>query len=98
MVKRPNSKGYELINQSNKNKNIQNIAQKEIKKSNNPLGIDFEVPVYTMFRAVRLRRRKHKPDKLDFLKTYRGFGHKFETPVIHTTNHHFIVTADKSYV
>ena len=67
---------------------IHNIAKKEINKSSNPLGIKFEIPVYTIFHAVRLRTRKHKPDKLNFLQTYRGSGHKFDKPVLHTTKYY----------
>ena len=65
---------------------IHNIARKEINKSSNPLGIDFQIPRFTTFNGVRLLRRTLKPDKLKFLQSYRGFGHKFDKPVIHTTN------------
>ena len=77
---------------------VQNIAQNEINKSSNPLGINFEIPRFTVFRAVRLLKRARKPDKLKFLKTYRGFGRKFDKPVLHTTEGALVRLTDSPLV
>lgn len=69
---------------------VENLAQKEILESNNPMGVDWEVLKYTFYHGVRLKKRKGRPDQLIFLQKYRGGGRKFSKPVIHIDEGHFL--------
>ena len=68
---------------------IENLARNEILKSNNPMGVDWEVMRYTTYNGVMLIRKKGQPDQLRFLQKYRGRGRKFSKPVIHSSGGHF---------
>jgi len=59
------------------------IANRALAESNNPLGVDYELNRYTMFRGVRLERYKKRPDRLVFLQRVRNPNEKLLTPVIH---------------
>ncbi len=65
---------------------IESIARSEIKKSKNPLGVDWRLKRYTVYYGVRLEKRKNKPDKLIFLERPSKNSHIFAHPVVHTTN------------
>lgn len=69
---------------------VENLAQKEILESNNPMGVDWEALKHTLYYGVRLEKRKVQPDKLIFLQKYRGSGRKFRKPVIHLEKGNFL--------
>ncbi|UKZ11310.1 hypothetical protein EhVM1_000295 [Emiliania huxleyi virus M1] len=65
---------------------IDSIAQSIIKKSQNPLGIDWSMKRFTLYYGVRLQQRKNKPDKLIFLERPSTKSKIFDHPVVHTAN------------
>ncbi len=76
---------------------IESIANSEIKKSKNPLGIDWRLKRYTLYYGVRLEKRKKKADKLVFLERPSKNSCIFDHPVAHTTKGTFLNTTYPPY-
>ena len=77
---------------------IESIARSEIKKSTNPLGLDWRMKRYLLYYGVRLEKRKHKPDKLVFLERPSKNAHIFSHPVVHTTSGILFKTTFPPYI
>ena len=77
---------------------IESIARSEIKKSQNPLGLDWMMKRYTLYYGVRLQKRKNKPDKLVFLERPSRNSQIFAHPVLHTTNGILFKTTFPPYI
>ena len=68
------------------------IAKQAIAESKNPLGIDYLIKNFTIYYAMRLEKRKKKPDKLVFLQRPVRKAHIFPSPIVHTTKGVFFFT------
>jgi len=66
--------------------NLKMIAKRALAESNNPLGVDYELDRYTVYRGVRLKMYKKRPDRLVFLQRVGNPKHKLSKPVIHTAH------------
>ena len=77
---------------------IESIANSEIKKSQNPLGVEWILKRYTVYYGVRLEKQKRKPDKLVFLERPYKNSHIFAHPVVHTTNGILFKTTFPPYI
>ena len=69
---------------------IEDIAAKEIAKSDNPLGVNWSLQKWTIYTHVKLERHTRVPDKLLFFTRDANGAVKLPIPVAYLSHNEFI--------